>query len=1054
MIQDEFNKVDITNDKQIRGIEFGKTQKSESTAQAENKIPEGDLNEKYIGKTIKKVADVNVDYVNKVPTHATQTVVNASTTATSISAAAASTVVVASTVTVVAIATVTGISVVLHDYKCELTSLLITSNEISCRFSIVDYKKDEDIEYLTYEDDYRESNGRLRARGEIAGDPIQDYDFEEDYDPEGIFDDDRPFVLVVSNSSYEAKHYLKYGKSEENTFSGLTLGDTYSVVLKENRYGGEVLFDESFTTYRNSTFRDFYMSGEADFRMGTFGVYLDYIDELDTLSDFIVTFTDVERKDNTFVVPLEKANGYQQASVKSSDQLTAEFDFTKEYEYTFSYKNNEDVIEFKSGVIGFYNTSPYISEVTGVIWDHKANFLTNQMTVTLNYQDDYNLFSNFKFVLTQQEQMSDGGNESLVYELQKTTDSQTINLYENERFNYSATYSYMFTYMQEGQENEQIIESGADLRFEDNSGTEVTGVTWDKTINLSTKQFALTLDYKDLEEEEYQRFSDFQLTLKDAEMPEELYDEPYALQKTTDKQIVTISSDSNLRLRRSLLYSFTYYDVLDDSRHVLDEGTVTFTDVSNGKKQFKGVTINPTPDIENSTIEVQLDYVDDFGELFDFCLNFYIDEETPTSIYLDSTTEKQTVDVANYLDFTKTYHYFVTYYDDALWDQITPEEGQGTITFNHSVFNRLIFDKTGNFDTMAFDVQLDYVDDFDIYSDFSLSLSDDYQNEKTFSLEKTTDVQTLYLDEKVQEEFDGEVYEYYKFNMRSSVFTYVFKYYDASIEDYVTTEPEEFTFTNTLQSTFNDVISPFDFTSEEGGQSFLLPLRFDYDDAGRIYEGFDVQICQNGESLSSLRFEGNTETKDWLYSVYVPDGEDINDIINADNTSIRVYAYLDTENNPGLEDSEDPIFEKDVTFTLDQQKEIFGGRIVTDSIMYNMDIGFQLVYSGQPTDFVDCELVLEGQSGNVYRFSIDQLSPGNNYCCIYMDSNYVSDFPLTEALFQQDFLGAPMKVSISYYKNSPSINTGDGSGIRAGGSDKDGPYVTVLHESFQFIESV
>ena len=125
MVRDEFNKVEITNDKQLKGVEFGKTQKVEFTAKQENEAPEGDLNEKYVGKTIKKETEINVDYINKVPTHATQTVVTSSTTATTAAAATATTAVVASTVAVVAVATATGISIALHDYKFTFEEFVI-----------------------------------------------------------------------------------------------------------------------------------------------------------------------------------------------------------------------------------------------------------------------------------------------------------------------------------------------------------------------------------------------------------------------------------------------------------------------------------------------------------------------------------------------------------------------------------------------------------------------------------------------------------------------------------------------------------------------------------------------------------------------------------------------------------------------------------------------------------------------------------------------------------------------------------------------------------------
>ena len=36
MRNDEFNKIEVTNEKQLRGIEFGKTQKFEATSQKES----------------------------------------------------------------------------------------------------------------------------------------------------------------------------------------------------------------------------------------------------------------------------------------------------------------------------------------------------------------------------------------------------------------------------------------------------------------------------------------------------------------------------------------------------------------------------------------------------------------------------------------------------------------------------------------------------------------------------------------------------------------------------------------------------------------------------------------------------------------------------------------------------------------------------------------------------------------------------------------------------------------------------------------------------------
>ena len=1030
MIQDEYNKVEITNDKQLLRVEFGKTQLSEFTSKKENTVPEGDLNEKYVGKTIKKVTEVNVEYVKKIPTHTTTTVVQSSaTTATSAAAAAASTVVAASTVAVVAVSVVTGISVALHDYQCELSSLLITSNEINYRMTIIDNKKEDDIDYQSYEEP-RQRN----PMNDIAGDPYA----EEESDIIGIYNKNRPFVLKVSNNYYEAEHYLDYGMSEEACFSGLTLGDTYSIVLSENRYGGQVLYNESFTTYKNSAVRDFYISGAADYRNRTFEVYMNYIDELEALNGFYLTLTDTENSESVYSYELDMVDGWQTVSVNSDNQQTSGLDFEKTYNYAFSYKKGEDVIDFSNGKVNFYNTNYSVSEVTGVSWDHKANFLTDQMEVTLAFVDDYEIFSNFKFVLVQEEPVLQDP-QPLVYNLEKTVATQTIDLYDNEEFDYNATYSYMFKYMEEGKDVEQIIESDSGFRFEDNSGaiSEVYGVNWDKTANFIDRSFTVTLDFQD----DFYHFSEFQLTLTDAEIPDEV-SETFALEKTTDPQTITLE-DSPINFRRSYKYEFSYLDESINEKNIIESGEVQFADNSNGKKEFRTINIDQVPDLTNRRIGVTLDFDDDYDELSTFLLTIYTNADDAREIYLDKTTDKQYFDIDQYeIDVNSTYYYSFKYYDAETESDYTVVE-EGTLIFDvsgfTSQFNELIFDETGNFDTMAFDIQLDYVDDFNYYSEFTLTMRDDYQHEKVFNLEKTTDVQTLYLDDKEQHEEDGEIWESNVYTMRASTFTYTFSYYDASISDYVSSQSDPFTFTNTLTSTFTNIVSPFDFTADEYDQSFMIPLRFEFDDKGQLYEGFDVQIFKGEDSLGSLRFEGDTKTESWLYGVFVPDGIDISEVINADDTSIKVFAYINSDENPNFDDSvfEDPIYSKDVTFTLGQDHQIYGGWITYEHIMYNMDIGFQLVYSGNPEDFANCELVLESlESGNIYRFTISQLSPGMNYTTIYMDSDVVGD-AISESDFQEDFIAHPMKISVTYYT-----------------SDNEGPYTTVLHNSFQFYESV
>ena len=180
MRNDEFNKIEITNDKQIRGLEFGKTQDSETTSQKENKLPEGELNEKYVGKTIRKQTEVNVQYVNKAtaPAHGSATVTSTAT-ASNVAATATTVVTAASVVAVTAVAVGTGISVALHDYDYEFNSFIVTSDSLTYELYVVDHKNERP-----------------------DGEPYEEYDRpnEEDITEEDV---QEPFTLRVYNDNYD-----------------------------------------------------------------------------------------------------------------------------------------------------------------------------------------------------------------------------------------------------------------------------------------------------------------------------------------------------------------------------------------------------------------------------------------------------------------------------------------------------------------------------------------------------------------------------------------------------------------------------------------------------------------------------------------------------------------------------------------------------------------------------------------------------------------------------------------------------------------------------------
>lgn len=527
MRNSEFNNVEITNDKQIKGLEFGKTQKSETILQKDNKLPEGELNEKYVGKTIRKQTEVNVKYSTSssgtasAPAHGSTTVTSA-TTASNVAATTATVATAASVVAVTAIAVTTGISVVLHDYQYQFNSFIIGSDYLTCELLITDEENRPDGDaYERYEASIKNNKDEE--------DREQSSQKEEE--------EERPFSLRVFNGEYEYTYLAKIGICEW-TFTDLEPNQKYHIALSENRYGGETIFDQVFTT-----------------------------------------------------------------------------------------KETDPVSEFR-----------------GITWDKKCNFLTNEMTVQLDYTDEMNHFSDFKFNL-KSEMVTASGPLTLTYDLKKTTEPQTIKLDSSRDFNLSLVYDYSFTYMNDGEEVK--IEEGKAFQFEDNSGavSKFNKFIFDKTANFKNRTFDVQLDYVD----DFNVYSDFVLTfiyifdepLSD-DHPEEFgIDVP--LRKTTEKQTIDLDG-IEISLSETYKYRLTCKHYGEEEK--LEEGTVTFTDNSGAIVRFNEFIFDETINYDTREISFQLDYTDELYYLygFEFILTD-LETEEERSFSLVSTTEVQTIEV-------------------------------------------------------------------------------------------------------------------------------------------------------------------------------------------------------------------------------------------------------------------------------------------------------------------------------------------------------------------------------------------------------------------------
>ena len=600
MIRDEFNQIEVTNDKQLLHTEFGKTQKVEFSSQQENKLPEGDLNEKYVGKTIRKETEVNVDYINKVPSHGTQTVVTSSSTASTAAAATAGTAVAASTVAVVAIATVTGISVAMHDYKYEFKSLIISSNELRYELYVYDAMLKEN-EYLSFND--QEPN-------------------EERYDEMSS----APFKLRVYNKNYDASQYLWDRSTNTGVFENLTLGDTYNIVLTENRYGGEEIYKDTFVTYVNSTIIDFEVYQYTDYVEGTFDINLDFIDDDNSIEEIFLEFYEPEYPEEivaTFAI--EKEPGFKTISALD-DSGNAVLDLNKEYGYRVKYNQDAEEKTFKEGSIAFEDYAGRKSAFNDFIFDKTANFIENSITVTLDYVDRLGWYEDFKLSITMIPEDNQGTTNPDDYytpeiPLEATSEPQTIVLNEYEIYvrDRYFKYTYSLSCLYQG---EPIIlkEETTPFSFTDTSGgvSEFYGFEFPYEANFIDNTFKVRIDYQD----DFDSFYNFVLHLN-PEGVNAQYD--FALQNTNEEQTLQFDESQHWNFSFDYTYTYTldYWD--DDGQHTYNENgeSFTFKDISGGVSEFYGITFTGNYDMTTGLAPVQLDYQDDFNYLSDFTMLFY-----------------------------------------------------------------------------------------------------------------------------------------------------------------------------------------------------------------------------------------------------------------------------------------------------------------------------------------------------------------------------------------------------------------------------------------------
>lgn len=1016
MVRDEFNNVEVTNDKQLLRVEFGKTQSAEFTSKKENEAPEDELNKKVVGKTIKKVTEVNVDYVNKVQTHGTQTVVTSSATASTAGTVAATTAVAASTVAVVAIATVTGISVGMHDYKYDIKSFIVSSNELRYELVVYDALVSEEDYWLSFEEreqdlTYEDENGEVSSA---------------------------PFKLRVYNQNYDASQYVWGYSTCSGSFDHLTLGDTYNIVLTENRYGGEEIFKDTFTTYVNTSITSFDIYQETDAELGTFDYYLDYVDDEDSLLNILLEFYQPEIPEETIVsYELEKYSGFK--TIRTNGEL----DLNSEWGYRVSYTRGNDPVVYKESTIAFRDYRGRKAEYRGFTLNREANFKNNSIDVTIDYDDGFGWYQDFSLIMTLIPTENDsgaGGNQDDYYSqeipLQPTSETQTIVLDEYEMYVYDSYFKYTYRLTCNYRGNLMTLEEETTpFSFTDMSGatSEFYGLDFKKEANFLNNTFKIRLDYVD----DLRQFYGFTLHLFPSGVNAQ-YD--FYLTDTNEEQTCEFDENQHWNFSFDYTYSYTvtYYDVQEEVTYQGNEDFV-FTDISGGVSEFKGYTFDGTYDISTGMAEVQLDYQDDFNYLDNFVLHllgpirttdgpdgpnpFRADgntgigiEDYPYAISLEKTTEVQYFNVREHqLEIEDGLKYISALTYEYRGEEQDPVENAAQIEFNDpdalSEFRGITFvNGEANFVERSFYVQLDFQDDYGYYSNFTLQVRDTTNNgwvEK--QLDYTTEPQKVTIDE-----YDDENY-IYPVDIVSGTLTYNLYYVssesgDPAAQYLYQTEPS-LSFTNSLKSEFYGLDCYYDLTTVSNGsyEEYRLPFRMDLVNDAECFSTPELYVAEVGNEetpIASFQFANEAAHSDWTYGSFSGDDSfTIQDLTNGDEYLLVLKMWYSDEYS-GISEQR-IVYSEAHSFTLDQTRAIRGVRMQNYCVAGSWELYFDVIANGDYNSFTDGVLTLEAADGSTYTYNISI----DEYVTVQL---YNAEEGTLDDNQLEDIMGNPVSISLTY----------------------------------------
>ena len=316
---------------------------------------------------------------------------------------------------------------------------------------------------------------------------------------------------------------------------------------------------------------------------------------------------------------------------------------------------------------------------------------------------------------------------------------------------------------------------------------------------------------------------------------------------------------------------------------ILSEVFTTY-EVAEPESNFYSFDVYQDANFKANTIEVVMNFDDEAENYSDF--EFYLESvEHPDTNYtytLERSTAVQQLstkipDVVEFDLFKDTFNYSFKYKNKGeVVDAITAEN----FKFNDSSeaveeFRSIEFiDNKANYLTYSFDVRLDYQDDLNRYSDVMLTMTDveDESRTQTFTLEKTTEVQTLTSAKmetpspRINADGDSEPTGSdepdvtYILDVRHSTFEYTLTCKDKAETITLANDRIRFNDSSSAQSVFRELV--WDKTANFLSRSFEAKL--DYQDDFKYYSDFTLTIG-TADRYEEFVFEPNNQVQSFFF---------------------------------------------------------------------------------------------------------------------------------------------------------------------------------------------